>query len=190
MISSEHGHIRGAEPDDAPALHALYEIRFPRAALLDHRREPLLPTQDELREVLGREDLAKGIFHTIEDHTGAIVGFCTLRGMNHEAAFGELGLLFHREDTLDTPLSAQVLEFARDRAFRALRLHKVLTHCLDNEGALRAFLIRSGFVSAGVQREVLHSQGRRLDLESFYCLNPGGGSARWEPEAQVSAEQR
>ncbi len=167
MIAGDHSYIRTAEPDDASALHQLYRMDRPRAALLDNRREPLLPSVDELREVLSRKEAAQGTFFTVEDRAGVLQGFCVLRGTNHEAAFGEVSLLFLEDRTFEEPLAGEVFAFLYHRGLERLRLNKVLTHCLDSEEALRRFLMAHHFESEGVQREVLFAQGRWHDLETL-----------------------
>ena len=52
MIASEHTLIRTADPDDAGFLLEVYRTERPKAALLDGRREPVLPNRDELAEML------------------------------------------------------------------------------------------------------------------------------------------
>jgi len=164
MITTEHGYIRTADPDDAWAVQRLYNPRQPRAALLDQRREPIQPTADELRELLGRKEAALGAFFTIEDATGSIAGFCGLRGMNTETASGELTLMPIEDAFFETALGEETFAFLYSRAFDNLRLHKLLAHCLEGESALRDFLMARGFTAAGVQREVYYGLGRWHDL--------------------------
>ena len=115
MIACAHGHIRTAEPDDAPALRRVYDYRAPRAAVLDNRREPYAPVTDELREMLAQRDTGQNAFFAIEDDTGAVRGFIALRGIKHDAGFAELSLMFIEDDALGTPLAAEALDFAADR---------------------------------------------------------------------------
>ena len=175
MFLSPHGMVRTADPDDAPALLKAYRLAIPRAALLDPRREPVMPTQDELTEMLLGKEAAKGQFFTIEDLKGEIKGFCGLRGMNFEALFGEIILLFLNEEDTLTPLGADALAFLTDRAFGRMRLQKLLVTCLDAEKRLRQCLCAAGFVSAGRQRQVLYSGGCWRDLETLVCFRPEGG---------------
>jgi len=167
MIFQEHVRIRTADPDDAPALHALYAPDVLCAALLDARREPLMPACAELREMLGMKEAANNVFFAVEDLEGAVRGFCILRGMNHETGFGEVSVLLHDPGALVTPLADEVIAFACERGFGRLRLNKLVATCLDGETALRAFLLRQGFESAGVQREVVFAQGRWHHLETL-----------------------
>lgn len=175
MIQGTYTYIRTTDPDDAPALYGLYDMRRPRAALLDMRREPLMPTRDELREMLGRKEAARGAFFTIEDRTGAIIGFCGVRGASLEARFAEATLMMCRESDCATPEADEALAFLRSRGFEWLRLHKLVAHCLDRESELRGALMRHGFVSEGVQREVLYAAGRRHNLEvlSLFAADAG-----------------
>lgn len=172
MITGEHSYIRAAEPDDAAALHVFYDIRRPCSALLDAKREPLMPTVDELREMLGHKDAARGAFHAVEDKTGVIRGFCGLRGVNHEAGIGEIMLMFAEDATFEGPVAEEALAFVSAFAFERLRLRKLLAHVLGPEQALRGFLLRRGFVREGIQREVFFAGGTYHPLEvlsQFAC---------------------
>jgi RimJ/RimL family protein N-acetyltransferase len=164
VITGQHAVVRLADADDAPALHALYNPAAPRAALLDQRREPLWPTIGEIRELLTRKEATRGgSFYAVEDPQGVVHGFCSVRGMNQEAGFGELAFLLH-EHALTTPLADEVFDFLHRRAFENLRLHKVMVHCLEEEGALRGFLLRHRFEPCGRQREVFFSRGKWHDV--------------------------
>ncbi len=167
MITTEHTFIRVAEPDDAAFLHILYDPQTPRSSLLDARREPLLPTADELREMIGHKDAVKGAFHAIEDKTGVVRGFCGIRGVNHEAGFAEIMLLFFEDADYEGPMAEDALRFLCDFGFVRMRLKKLAAHCLDSETGLRDFLIRSGFQSEGRQRAILFTHGRYHDLEAL-----------------------
>ncbi len=167
MICSEHARIRATGPDDAAALHAFYAIGRPYASLLDKRREPFLPTVDELREMLGRKEAADLAFYTVEDPTGIVRGFCSLRGMMPETNFGEVHVLFHELETYASPIGEAVFQFLRQRGFQRFHLHKLLAHALEGESAWRESLLRQGFISEGVQREVLYCGGHWHSLESF-----------------------
>ena len=173
MIFGEHCVIRAAEPDDAPALKELYEPAHPRAATLDRRREPIQPTMDELRELLGNKDLKLlGEYYVIEDKQGVIRGFCSLRAGRLDVFFGELLFMFLDEADLGAPMAEETLDFIKGKAFVERRLNKMIAHCLDNETALRAFLIEKGFRSDGVAREVLFTQGRWLNNETLSLFAP------------------
>jgi len=187
MIRGKHSVLRTTDPDDAAALHRLYWMGVPRSALLDQRREPIMPTLDELRETLHSKEAAKGAFYTIEDTTGDIVGFCILRGMNREAAFGEFSLLLYDEAHYDSPLAHEIFDFARDRAFDRLSLRKILAHALDNETGLHQALLRHGFQCNGVQRQVYWGAGRWHDVATFTLVSPNLADLPPTPEAQPHA---
>lgn len=172
MTVSAHTRIRAAESDDAAGLLAVYDPRTPRAALLDIRREPVMPTCDELAEMLSGKEAARGQFYAVEDGTGALLGFCGLRGVNQESLFCEVMALFLDEESHHSPAGDEVADFLLERAFVRFNLQKVIATCLETEKGLRELLVRAGFESAGVQREVLYSGGRRLDLESLTRRRP------------------
>lgn len=167
MIRGEHGQIRGSEPDDAAALHQLYDPGHPRAALLDQRAELALPTRDELAELLTKKEVAQGQLFTLEQMSGDIAGFCSIRGAHPEARFAEAALLLLDEAAYDTPLADEASRFLLRRAFVQMRLNKLFAQCLDNEAGLRRCLIRNGFVSEGKRRDLLYSGGHRYDLEAL-----------------------
>ena len=176
MIQGIYTYIRTTDPDDAPVLHSLYDLRRPRAALLDMRREPMMPTVDELREMLGRKEAVRGAFFTIENRVGEIIGFCGLRGVSAEARFAETNLMMCEESDCAGPEASEAIAFLQNRGFNWLRMRKLIAHCLDRETALRGALLRHGFQSEGVQREVLYAAGRRHNLEvlSLFARKAGG----------------
>ncbi|MFO7973987.1 MAG: GNAT family protein [Candidatus Hydrogenedentota bacterium] len=168
MIFGEHGVIRAAEPDDAPTLKRVYNLPKPRAAVLDRRREPYQPTNDELREALARKDLKYlGEYYAVEDKTGVIRGFCSLRAGRRDVFFGDMLLMFLDEADLERPIAAEAFAFLRNKAFAERRLTKMVAHCLDGEDALRAFLMANGFHSNGVAREILFTRGRWFNCETL-----------------------
>ncbi len=178
MVTGEHAFIRAADPDDAPALHAFYGTPLPCSALLDVRREPVLATSEELRETLDHKDAMRGVFHAVEDKAGRIRGFCGLRGVNNEAAFGEVMFMLLDEADYALPLAREAMEFTARLGFERQRLHKLTAHCLEAESALRAFLMDFGFVSEGVQREVLFTQGKYHNIEVLAFFPPAGAECQ------------
>ena len=172
MITGTHTFIRTADPDDAPAMHALYLGASPRSALLDGRREPINPNVDELREALGSKEALGGTFYAIEDRAGVVQGFCVMRGASKDAAYGEFNLMMIDEAGYAGPLAREAFEFGYERGFELLRLRKMIAHCLDTETALRDFLLACGFEHNGTQREVFWSQGRWHNLETFTLFAP------------------
>ena len=172
VIRGEHTFVRGAEQDDVEALYRLYMDRVPRAGLLDARREPMLPTRADLRDLLTRKEISEGSFYTVEDRQGVIVGFCSLRGLNTEARFAEYGLQLADVSLYDSEIATEAHAFLLDRAFMRLGLNKVLAHGLSSELALGAFFRRVGFTSAGVQRDVLYTGGTWCHLETFVLQHP------------------
>lgn len=171
MITGDYTFIRGTEHDDVPALAALYRSGIPRAGLLDGRREPLMPTADELRDLLSRKEVAEGAFYTVEDRTGAIRGFCSLRGVNPEARHCEFSLLLLQPASYREPLADEAGTFLLERAFVRYGLRRVTACCLAHEREFAAYLRRHGFDTAGVQRDVLHAGGQWHDLETFSRAN-------------------
>ena len=167
MIKGAHSVIRSADPDDAGALKSVYDSQTPRSSLLDQRRESNPPTRDELCEVMSQKEMGKAVFYTVEDLGGKICGFCCLRGLNPEAQFSEFVVIFLEESTFSTPVADEVFDFLSRLAFQRMGNRKVVTHCLDGEVEYRKFLISHGFKSAGVQRDVVYSQGRWFNLEAL-----------------------
>lgn len=167
MITTEHAVIRAAEPDDAPVLQAVYRAGAPRACLLDQRREPVLPTYDEITEVMAQKEIGYPVFYAVEDKTGGLRGFCSLRGLNPEVNYSEWIVMLLEDADLKTPLAADMADFLKRQAFQRLGLNKVITHALECETALRDFLLRHGFRSDGIQREAVFTAGRYYDIETL-----------------------
>jgi RimJ/RimL family protein N-acetyltransferase len=167
MITVKHGYIRFSEADDALFLRDLYLHAPKRAALLDTRREPLMPAVSEVRDMLARKDAAHGLMYTVEDTTGALKGWCSLRGVNYEAGYGEIMFLFASEEDYHNALADETMEYLLERAFNQFHLYKVLVLCLDMEQALMQYLERKGFSRAGTQRQALFSGGAWHDLHIY-----------------------
>jgi RimJ/RimL family protein N-acetyltransferase len=172
MIAAEHTLIRTADADDADFLLEVYRMERPKAALLDQRREPVLPSRDELAEMLGSKEAGRNQFFAVEDGTGQVRGFCGLRGVSFEAVFCEVMVLLIDPADHAGPVGRETVRFLLDRAFGRMHLDKVLGTCLDIEPELRALLAEMGFVSGGVQRQVLYSGGAWHDMETLTRLRP------------------
>ncbi|MBI2426169.1 MAG: GNAT family N-acetyltransferase [Candidatus Hydrogenedentes bacterium] len=177
MIRTGHAVIRATIPDDAGALFRLYDPRAPRAALLDQRREMLMPTAKELEETLVRQESGKAGFFTVELPEGEIAGFCALRGQNAETRFGEVALLMLDSASFESGVAHDALGFLKDRAFAREHLRKVVAHCLEREAELRGFLIQEGFESGGRQRDAFYTQGRYETIESLALYSASTGAS-------------
>ena len=167
MIVHEHSVIRTADPDDAAGLVGLYSPHYPRALFLDHRRDLQAPSLTEVREALRRKEAKMGLFFVVEDKEGCIRGFCSMRNPNPETLFSEILFGFSDMEDYARPIASEVMGFLKHRAFVERRLRKLVAQCLENETAYRELLIREGFESNGVQREVLYTLGRYHDLETL-----------------------
>ena len=167
MITATHCVIRTSEQDDAIALKRLYDPSRPRAALLDRKRELLIPTVDELRELLSQKEAKLGVFHSIEDRCGVLRGFCSLRATHPEVSYAELVVMLFEDADYTGPLGEEILDFLTHRAFGQMKLNKVIAQCLDSERAYRGFLTGHGFESEGVQRDAFFTHGRWRSIESL-----------------------
>ncbi|MBI4559390.1 MAG: hypothetical protein HY706_17525 [Candidatus Hydrogenedentes bacterium] len=167
MITGEYSIIRTAESDDAFEMGRLYDPAYPRACLLDRKRELLVPTMDELRELLARKDKLAGQLQVIEDRAGNARGFCALRAAETELNYAEMVLMLFEESSYQSPLADEVFEYFSRVAFVHRKHNKLMAQCLDGESAYRAFLLGKEFRSDGVQREAFFSSGRWHNLESL-----------------------
>lgn len=160
-------YIRMADPDDADALVRFYDPSIGRAMLLDARRELQYPTADELRETLRSKEVRAGLFYVIEDEAGELRGCCALKPPAPELNFSET--LFGLADDGDYagPVGQQAMAWLLDSAFSKRRLMKVMAQCLETEAPYRSLLLRHGFGSDGVQRDVVYTGGRYLGLETL-----------------------
>ena len=177
MIVNEHALIRTADPDDAGDLLPLYDGRNPRAFMLDRKREPIVPTRDELRELLAQKDPANGFFYVVEDVAGLIRGLAILRGFNPEALCSEIVIAMLDNADYEGPCAREALDFVMKQAFGRLWSNKLMVHLLDTESACRAFLLDAGFELEGAQREVLYSGGcwHNLDCLGLFRIKAGYG---------------
>lgn len=172
MITSEHAVVRTADPDDARRILQLYDPSYPRSGLLDGHLEMVRPTLDELRAVLVRKDAPLGMLYAIENREGDIRGLCTFRGVDFDASFAEVYIVFAHDEDYAGPLAVEVLDYLRQRIFGRSRIHKMVTRCLDGEIAYRDFLLGQEFESAGVQREVFAGPERWHNQETLVLFNP------------------
>lgn len=172
MITGKYTVIRSAEPDDAVAMWRLYDPMRPRSFLLGPTREVMIPTQDEMREMLGRRDVVQGSFFTIEDRAGEVRGCCVLRGAKTESEFAEVVVALDDDAAYESPLADEAMAFLEKTGFVDRKLNKLVAHCLSNETYYRAYLARHGFASDGVQRQMVYTRGRYFDLESLSLFAP------------------
>lgn len=188
MITGEHAVIRSAEPDDAFALWQLYDPSVPRAFLLGPSREVMIPTIDEVREMLGRRDIVMGTFFAVEDKTGEVCGCCVLRGSKSESDYAEIVLVFGNDEHYASNLAEEVFQFILRTAFIDKKMNKLQSHCISSERAYRAFLVERGFESDGVQRDMVYTKGQYFNLESLTLFREEGLKRLKEPlhEAEAS----
>ncbi len=181
MIIGTHTVLRFSEPEDAHFYRKLYLQGGAKAALLDNRREFGAPTLQEIRELLKKSESTRAFLFTVEDPEGRLRGWCGLRALNIEAAFCELFVVFDAPEEYAGPMADETLDALLDRAFNRLGLQKVLATCLDSEETLHACLLRHGFQSCGVQRDVLYGKEgwRSLDTlaldRATHTSNPATG---------------
>ncbi len=190
MIISEHSVIRTAEPDDAYALMRLYDPGRPRSFLLGPHREIIVPTLDELREVLGRRDVITGAFFVVENTVGEVRGCGVMRAARLESEFAEVMVGLEDDADYSTPLADEALDYLCRLALLEKKLNKVVACCLLTEGVYRDLLIRHGFKSDGTQRDIMYTLGRYFDLESLSLfrkdvVNVRNGETH-EPAAEAS----
>ena len=179
MITGQHAIIRTADPDDAFALKQYYDLPEPHAAQLDRKREVIVPTVDELQEVLVRKEKEIGPLYALENPSGEVEGFCALRGIITERSLAEVSLMLLRDELYASALADEAFAFLFDLAFENKFLNKVVAHCLQGETGYRAALIRNGFESEGAQREAVYARGHWHDLESFRLFNRDCGRKAW-----------
>ncbi|HOK09467.1 MAG TPA: GNAT family protein [Candidatus Hydrogenedens sp.] len=171
MINKEHAIIRTSDLFDAKHLLRFYASENMYGALLDGKREPILPNQSELEELLQNKDATQS-FYAVEDKEGNLHGFIVLKGINQEALFGEIILLFDNQTYLtNSPLIHDALEFIENKAFRQLHLKKLVTTCIDEEEPLKNFLQQHLYILAGIMREVLFARGKWHNLETWVKLS-------------------
>jgi RimJ/RimL family protein N-acetyltransferase len=166
VIRGEHCVIRTADVDDAQVLKRLYDAEQPHAGLLDRKREVVSPTEDELREVLGRPERLTYL-HVVEDLEGWPRGVTTLRLAPHELHYAEATVIFAEEKDYAAPMADEALDFLQGLAFKRLKFNKIMVYSLNSEQGLKALLTRNGYRSNGVQREMVYTLGRWCDIETF-----------------------
>jgi RimJ/RimL family protein N-acetyltransferase len=137
----------------------------------------MVPTVDELREVLARRDIVTGSFFVVEDQEGEVRGCGVLRAARIESEFAEVIVGLADDADYATPLADDVLGYLRRIALVDKKLNKVVTYCLLSEQPYRDLLVRHGFQSDGVQRQIMYTLGRYHDLESLSLFRAGAPAA-------------
>lgn len=160
--------VRFADPDDAGRLIFYYRSPQLYSALLDQCREPVMPTRDELAEMLAGKDRMYGQLFALLNAAGTVLGFGGLRGCSLENLTGEIFLLLGDQQDYHAESAGGMLQFLLDRAFHRLHLNKVLAVGLvEEEQGWLTLLRNTGFQSCGVQREILYARGCWFDLETL-----------------------
>jgi RimJ/RimL family protein N-acetyltransferase len=167
MITFDHIVIRSAEFDDAEGLWGLYDPGKPRTFQLGPNLELRTPTVDELTALLDDPERKLGEFYIVENLEGLVLGCAVMRSAAGDSPYAEAMFAFFDEALYATPAADETFAFIRKQAFAIKKRRKLIAHCLDTEPAYRAFLIRHGYTSNGVQRELIYAGGSYLDLESL-----------------------
>lgn len=172
MVKTLHAYIRTADKFDAGLLFKYYHAPILYGGLLDPKREPLYPTLSELEELLTARESSQS-FYVVENAFGERIGFAILKGMNSEALFGEVVLLFEPctyKNDVELPRTALI--FMENRAFVQLHLRKLMITCVEYEFELKEFLRKQGYLCEGSLRESVYSLGKWHHLEIWSKLNP------------------
>jgi len=167
MITFDHIVIRSAEFDDAEGLWGLYDPGKPRTFQLGPNLELRTPTVDELTALLDDPERKLGEFYIVEDLEGLVLGCAVMRSASGDSPYGEALFAFFDESLYATPAADETFAFVRKQAFAIKKHRKLIAHCLDTEPAYREFLMRHGYRSNGVQRELIYAGGNYHDLESL-----------------------
>jgi RimJ/RimL family protein N-acetyltransferase len=147
----------------------------------------MIPTIDELREMLGRRDIVQGAFFAIEDKTGEVCGCCVFRGAKTESEYAEMVVAFGDDAYYALPMAEEVFQFLLRTALIEKKLNKLQAHCLSTEVSYRQFLEQRGFVSDGIQRDMVYTKGRYFDLESLTLFRDEGAKRLKEPAYDAEA---
>lgn len=183
MIAGKVSVIRTAERDDAPAFGRLFNPGLPLASLMDQKREYIIPTTEELREVLGGVKSMGGVVNAIEDLGGEIRGFCTVRSAPGDMPFGQFALMMLDEEDYLRPIMDDIMQYLVTEAFQRRGHHKAMVYRLDYETKIRQLYVARGFESDGFQRDILYAGGRWFDLETLTLVNPD----RYAPRKRLDA---
>ena len=151
---------------------------------MDQKREYIIPTTDELRELLGGVKNMGGVLNAVEDLSGNVRGFCTVRSAPGEMPVGQFALMMLDEGDYARPIMDDIMNYLVAEAFQRRGQHKVMVYRLDYETKIRDLYLAHGFESDGFQREVLFAGGRWLDLESLTLVNPSRYSLRERMDAR------
>jgi len=106
-----------------------------------------------------------------------------MRGFTKETIHAEIALALVDDADYAAPLAQECIDFLRYSAFVEKKLAKVMAHCLDTELAYRQLLVRNGFESAGIQRDMVYARGRYYGLESLRLFGPNHRKETRESEA-------
>lgn len=169
MITTEHCIIRTAETDDAATLCAAFDPDHPLAFFVGGGRELNRPSVDEIcAAILESQKRVNENLYVFEDTMGVIRAFGAVRSSGREEAFGEFSYAPVDRGDYSGALVDVAYDFIFRLGFERLHLNKLMAHCiLPCEVGLRQSLADHGFVSTGIQRQVVYTQGKYYDLEAL-----------------------
>jgi L-amino acid N-acyltransferase len=159
--------IRLAEPGDADAIRAIYNLEVTSAT----STFDLVPRSlAEQRAWLAARNGAFSAIVAVDD-TGAVVGFAALSPYKERAAYRttvEDSVYVDRDrggEGIGTALLTRSLEIATASGF-----HAVMARIEASSTASRALHARCGFELVGIEREVGRKFNRWLDVAVMQCM--------------------
>ena len=162
--------LRWLEPDDAPALLAV----FGDPSVCRYWSRPALPdlaAAADLRREIAELFAERSLFQwgIAERGTGAVVGTCTLAALSEEHRRAELGFALAR-GVWGRGYAGEAVAALLGFAFDALGLHRVEADADPRNAASLRVLERAGFVREGHQRERYFLHGEVQDALLYGLL--------------------
>ena len=171
--------LRWLTAADLPALMAIFAnpevVRYMAT-------EPLDTREAAERYLLSIHEgfLSGGLYQWGIEHNGAIVGTCTLAGIDRDNRTAEIGFALGREHW-GRGLILRALPLVIEFAFNRLKLHRIGADADPRNSASIRVLEKLGFQREGLVRECYFHMGEIQDAALFGLLQPDWRASAYCP---------
>jgi RimJ/RimL family protein N-acetyltransferase len=171
MLASERVRLRPMVPDDAAALYPMWSD--PEHHLLTDDRpavpETLAARRARLERAQAEPDLRTAPFTAEAIADGAVIGSCSLWGLDAFNQFGHVGISL-LPAARHQGYGREMVRLLCHYGFRFRNLHRIELETLASNTAMRRLAESCGFVQEGIQREQAYDGDGFADLVLYGLL--------------------
>lgn len=171
MFASERVRLRATVPDDATVLYELWSDPEHHLLTSDSPMlvESLGATQARLEKLQAEPDVSTARFtaETIAD--GAVIGACSLWGLDAFNQFGHLGISL-LPAARGRGYGREMVRLLCHYGFRFRNLHRIELETLATNIAMRKLAESCGFALEGIQREQAYDGDSFSDIALYGLL--------------------